>query len=465
MAEANWRIDVDLLHEGPEAEIAAKYWAQRSDAMGRIAWEHKISVLFGTKNPREAADIAGRHAVARLNGLNCAGCGTAQEGRIVASRQVAAAKISSLEASLCQNCKDARASAAAGHRDRVEGWIASYTGPLPDELETLDQVLLLDHFIQSGPFKDRRLRGRLMLDAGLSANDVGALLDLGIIRPAATSTAGSVEFNEESINYRPFEIDWHPAGEGTLEDRFEAVERLAAEELKEAVDKYPKDIQSRCRESINWEAERYLVMQLADRGFDEPTESQMARFRDSISSAWTDLSLGVMYKAIYQGCAKAADSKAQFPQMGRAQVTGAAVNGVLDALPKYISGQWNRAPFAAHRRLPLTTRSVTLLRTMLDLDPMSAVDEDVAAALGIEARPLPAPQEILDGARGVYETCHRSMPEENAFVAAIASLDLLVPYYDIDTINAARASFAGERTASGLTEPDDQQAERNQTET
>lgn len=198
----------------------------------------------------------------------------------------------------------------------MEGWIASYKDPLPDELGTLDQVLLLDHFTQSGPFKDRRLRGRLLLDAGLSATEVGELLDLGIIRPAAAVTPGSVEFHEGRISYRPFEIDWHPAGVGTLEDRFEAVERLAAAELCDALDKFPDEVQSRCRESIVWEAERYLVMQLSGRGFDKPTESQMARFRESVSRAWSDLSLGVLYKAIYQGCAKAADSKAQFPQMG-----------------------------------------------------------------------------------------------------------------------------------------------------
>lgn len=53
------------------------------------------------------------------------------------------------------------------------------------------------------------------------------------------------------------------------------------------------------------------------------------------------------------------------------------------------------------------------------------------------------------------------MPEDHAFVAAIASLDLLVPYYDANTIKVARASLAGGRAASRLSEPDDQQAERN----
>lgn len=465
VVEANWRIDVNLLHEGPEAENAAKYWDCRADVRGRIVWEHKISVLFGTINSRESAVVAAQHAVATMNGPDCAGCGSRLGGVVVASRQAAAARLSTNGSRLCQHCKDAKTAAAAGHRDRVEGWITSYTAPLPAELRTLAQVLLLDHFTQLGPFKDRRLRGRLLLDAGLSATEVGELLDLGIIRPAAAVTPGSVEFHEEGISYRPFEIDWHPAGDGTLEDRFEAVERLAAAELRDALDKFPDEVRSRCRESIVWEAERYLVMQLSGRGFDEPTESQMARFRESVSNAWSDLSLGVLYRAIYQGCAKAADSKAQFPQMGRAHVTGAAVNGVLDALPKYISGQWNRDPFTAHRRLPLTTRSVTLFRTMLDLDPMSAVEEDVARVLGIEARPFPPPQEILDAARDVYDICRRSMPEENAFVAAIASLDLLLPYYDNDTIDTARARFTGERTASRLSEPDDQQVDRNQTET
>lgn len=448
VVDANWRIDVDVLQEGPEAENAAKYWSCRPNARGKIAWDQMISHLFGTVDPRKAAEIAAAYTTATLN-RSCTSCGTAQEGVVVASRLVASAKLSSLRFGLCQSCKDAESSADAAHRARVEGWMEMFTGSLPDELETLDEILLLDKLAQSGPFKDRRMPGVFLKDEGLTKHEIGQLFDLGIIRPAGTTMPGSIEFHEGSTSYAPFDIHWHPAGDGTIPERFESVENLASAELHGALRRFSEEIHSRCKEAIVLEAEKYLVRQLADRRFDKPTDSQMVRFRESVGAAWTDLSLGILYQAIYRGCARAADNKAQVPVMGRAAVTGAAVNAVLDALPKYQLGQWSTdKPFGEDRRWPLSSQTVTIFRTMLDLNPMSAVEEDVTAVLGIEARPLPAPQEVLDGARNVYVTCLRSMPEENAFMAAIASLDLLTPYYDVDTINAARAAFAGERAAS-----------------
>lgn len=91
-------------------------------------------------------------------------------------------------------------------------------------------------------------------------------------------------------------------------------------------------------------------------------------------------------------------------------------------------------------------------RSLRPRDPsVSGVDGAVEAPPALSTRHSEcAADERLEGARLVHAMCLESMPEEQAFVAAIASLGLLVPHYDVETINVARAVFAEERMASRL---------------
>ena len=404
MVGDTWRIDVELLVDGAEAENSAKYWSCRAGTMGKIAWEHKASELFGAVTAAEAATRAAEFVVATLIGTVCPNCGTAPEGIVVASRAVASAKRSSLAGVLCAACAEAKTAEASHHRDRVENWMNTFGGPLPDELETLSDMLLLDKLAQSGPCKDRRLLGGLLRRAGFSTNNIGQLFELGILRPAAVTQPGNFKFLEESVSYYPFEMDWHPSGEGTLDDRFEALEQLASKEIHGASAKFPEELEGLARKSIVWEAERSLSLHLSDRGIDAPTEAQLARFRDSVSEAWADHSLGEFYSAIWPGCAKAADNKARNPRMSRDSVTGSAVNVIVKTLADFRAGQRSAKSYTQPYNLPLSSQTVSVFRIALDLDPMSALETDVVVALGIEARPLPAAEEILAGARAVHST-------------------------------------------------------------
>ncbi|MGY4541174.1 hypothetical protein ACVWY0_001083 [Arthrobacter sp. UYNi723] len=450
MLDDTWRIDVEVLTDEASAENAAKYWACRAGARGKIAWEHQSSDLFGTVSASEAATLAAEHVVATFIGAACPGCGAIPEGIVVASRAAASTTRSSSTGLRCAACTATQAMEADRHREQVKNWLASFGGPLPDELVTIDEMLLLDRLSQSDPFKDKRLRGALLKKAGFSSNDVGRLFDLGIIYPAAVPQPANIEFLDEHINYRPLEIDWHPFGEGTLDERFESIERLVSEELHGAAEKFPADLETLARKSIVWEAERYLTLQLYDRGIDDPTEAQLTRFRESIVEAWADHSLGEFYYAIWPGCAKAADNKARNPRMGRDAVTGSAVNAIVNTLSEFSSGQRPAKRYTQPYNLPLGSTTVSVFRIALDLDPMSAIEGDVAAVLGTDSRPLPAPEAILEGVRHVYSTCLRSMPEEHAYVAAMVGLDLLVGHYDTETINAARAAFTGGRFSARI---------------
>ncbi|CAM3343001.1 hypothetical protein PSET11_02959 [Arthrobacter ulcerisalmonis] len=444
MVDDTWRIEVDLLREGPEAENAAKYWAYGGGTRGRIAWEHKVSEIFGTINPSEAAASAAEYVVATYTGTACIGCGEVPEGVVVANRSAASSKLSGQGARLCATCEAAKVAAANDHRERVLRWIAGFDSSLPDSVEALSDVMLLDKLTQSDPFKDKRLRGLFLKQAGFSSGELGRLLRLGVLVPANAQQPANIEFVDDSVSYIPFEIDWHPAGEGTLDDRFEAIEQLTSQEIHSALGRFPMELETAAKECIVQEAERYLSLQLADRGIDEPTEAQWERFRESIVDAWSYVSLAQFYYAIWPACARAVDNKARQPFMGRGSVTGSAVNNVVKMLNEFKTGERPAKAFAQPYNLPLLSRTVSTFRIMLDLDPLSALEADVAEALGTDAQLLPAPEEILEGARLVHLTCLRSMPEEHAFVATMASLSLLVPHYDIETINAARAVFAAE---------------------
>jgi hypothetical protein len=449
-----WRIDVQLLLDGPEAENAAKYWACTAGERGQIIWKHKASELFGTVTPSEAASRAAEFVTASYVAPACAGCGQVPEGVVVTSRGAASAKRSGRVSAFCAACKEAKAATARDHSDRVQEWMSTFGGgSLPAELERFSDILLLDMLTQSDPFKDRRLRGSLLNRAAFSVNDIGRLFELGIIIPTAVSQPANVVFEDGSVSYHPFEMDWHPAGEGTLDDRFEAIEQLAAEELHGALGRFSGELESLARDLIVWEAERYLTLQLSDRGIDDPTEAQLARFRESIVGAWTGFSLGQFYYAIWPACAQAADNRARNTRMGRDAVTGSAVNAIVQNLDDFRSGQRAAKTYDQPYNLSLSSKTVSVFRVVLDLDPMTALSTDVAAVLGIQPRPPAAPEELLEGARLVHSTCLESMPEEHAFTAALASLNLLVRYYDLETINAARAAFAGERMASRFAIP------------
>lgn len=448
-----WRIDVDLLLDGPEAENAAKYWACHPGRFGKIDCDHPSSELFGKVSSSEAAALAAEYVVATYVDSACKGCGQVPEGGVVTSRAAASAKRSSSSGALCAACEASKAAAVNDHRDRVQQWVAACNGSLPEELGRLEDILLLDSFTQAAPFKDRRLRGVLLKREGVSADDLGRLFGLDFIIPTAVSQPANVIFDDGSVSYHPFEMDWHPAGEGTLDERFEAIEQLASRELHGALEKYPVELETLARQSIVREAERYLWLQLSDRGIDDPTEAQLARFRQSVTEAWADQGLGEIYSAIWPGCAKAADNKARQPYMGRDAVTGSAVNSIVKTLGEYRSGERVAKRYDQPYNLPLSSQTISVFHIVLDLDPMSALEADVADVLGIQPRPPAAPEEILEGARLVHLACLESMPEEHAFTAAMASLNLLVRYYDLETINAARAAFAGERMASRFAIP------------
>lgn len=449
-----WRIDVEQLRDGEDAENAAKYWAGRPGRFGKIDWEHKPSELFGAVSPAEAAALAGTFVVATFVGAPCTECGETPEGITVPSRAAATAKLSRGSGTLCASCQEAKLNAANEHVTRVQEWLASFQGSLPpDELESLDEILLLDKLTQSDPFKDRRLRGNLLDRAHISNDDIGRLFELGIIVPTAVSRPSKIVFGDEGTTYYPFEMDWQPAGEGRLEDRFGAIERLSSQEIHGAADKYPREVETLAGRLIVMEAERYLMQQLSNRGIDVPTEAQMARFRDSIADAWTDFGLAQFYYAIWPACAKAVDAKARHSYMGRDAVTGSAVNAIVKGLDDFRSGRLIPKSFDQPYDLPLDSRTVTLFRIALDLDPLSALATDVAAVLGTEPEVPAAPEELLEGARMVHAACLESMPEKHAFTAAMASLNLLVRYYDLETINAARAAFAGERMGSRFAIP------------
>lgn len=454
MVDDTWRISVALLEKGADAENATKYWASRPGETGRIVWDHKSSEIFGAVSATEAAKLASRYVTASFIGNACVGCGEVPRPVVVTSRAAASALRTSQNGALCRACREAELAEQSRHRDRIGKWMASFTAPLPDELETLDEMLLLDKFTQSDPFKDRRLRGWLLERAGFAPDEVGQLLEMGILYPESVTKPGNLVFGSGSINYRPFEIDWSPAGEGSLTARFEAIEQLASQELHKAVDKFPHELETLAKNSIVWEAERYLRFQLRDRGIDDPTEAQLTRFRESVIEGWARYSLGEVYSAIWPGCAKAADNRARNPNMGRNSVTGSAVNAIVKTLEDFGSGQRRAKPYTQPYKLPFGSRTVSIFRIALDLDPLSALESDVVAALGVEAHPLPASEEILEKARKIHALCLQSMPEEHAFVATMVSLNLLVEYYDSETINAARAAFAGQRMASGLAIPD-----------
>jgi hypothetical protein len=450
MTDDTWRIDVVLLSDEASAENAAKYWEYRPGSRGKIDWVYKSSELFGTVSATEAARLAAEHVVASFIGPVCRVCGTASEGAVVASRAAATTKRSGIFGFRCTSCTQKSALEAEQHREQIAAWLESFAGPLPDELESLDEMLLLDRFTQSDPFKDKRLRGNLLMKAGFSVSDVGQLFDLGIIYPAAAPQPANIEFHAEHTSYRPLEIDWHPYGEGTLDERFEAIEQLASRELHGAAARFPGELETLARNSIVWEAERYLKAQLNDRGIDEPTEAQLTRFRDSIRESWTTHSLGEFYYAIWPGCAKAADNKARNARMGRDSVTGSAVNAIVNTLSEFRSGQRPAKRWTQPYDLPLASQTVSVFRIALDLDPLSAIEPDVAAFLGKDASLAPAPEQLMEEARRVYTTCLQSMPEEHAFVATMVGLELLVPHYDLETINAVRSNFTGERFVSRI---------------
>lgn len=452
-AEDTWRIDVELLANGPRADNAAKYWACTAGARGEIIWVHKASDLFGKVTPPEAASHAAEFVTAIYTAPACPDCGQVSEGVVVASRAAAAAKRNRHGSVLCRACDEAKADAVRDHHARVQQWITSFGAPLPEEMEQLSDILLLDKLTQSDPFKDKRLGGSDLSRAAFSAKDIGRLFDLGIIMPAGVSQPANVVFADDSVSYRPFETDWQPSGEGSLTDRYEAVEQLTATELHSALTRFSGELEILTRDLIVEEAERYLGLQLSDRGIDEPTEGQLARFRESIASAWQDFSLGQFYYAIWPACAKAADNKARHTYMGRDAVTGSAVNAIMKTLGEFRSGQRAAKAFEQSYKLPLTSRTITVFRVVLDLDPMSAIGSDVHAVLGTNKEPVPGENHILEGARQIYSACLESMPEEHALNAAMISLNLLVRYYDLETINAARAAFAGERMASRFAIP------------
>ncbi|PYH02206.1 hypothetical protein CVV67_01860 [Arthrobacter stackebrandtii] len=86
--------------------------------------------------------------------------------------------------------------------------------------------------------------------------------------------------------------------------------------------------------------------------------------------------------------------------------------------------------------LQLKAGTVSVFRTALDLDPMSALEVDVTAVLGVEVPPLSVPVEVLDGVRRVHLSFLKSMSEDQAFITTMASLDLLIQHNDIATISA-----------------------------
>ncbi|KIA72695.1 hypothetical protein ANMWB30_24630 [Arthrobacter sp. MWB30] len=445
MDDDTWRIDVDLLQEGPQADNAAKYWAYRAGPRGKIAWTYKVSELFGTINPAEASAHAAEYVVATFTGPACVGCGEIPEAVVIANRSAATAKLSGRGSGFCATCEAAKTAAANDHNERVLRWVADRESVLPASLESLDDILLLDKLTQSDPFKDKRLRGMSLHEAGFSTGEIGRLMELGLILPARVLRPENVVFGENGITYYPFEIDWHPVGVGPLDERFDEIEQLASHEVHYALDRFPMELESQAKECIVREAERYLSLQLADRGIDDPTEAQWARFRDSVTAAWSQLGLAKIYYAIWLSSARAADNKARQPNMGRVSVTGAAVNNVVKMLGELETGERLGRDYNQPHNLPLLPRTLSIFRIVLDLDPLSAVEGDVAEVLGTDAQLLPAPEEILEGARMVHTICLQSMSEEHAFVATMASLNLLVPHYDIETINAARAAFAAER--------------------
>jgi hypothetical protein len=445
MVDDTWRIDVALLSDGAPAENAAKYWEYRAGSRGKIDWVHKSSELFGTVSATEAARLAAEHVVATFIGPACRVCGTISDGVVVSSRAAATTKRSGIFGFRCTSCTQKSALEAERHREQITAWLESFGGPLPDELESLDEMLLLDRFSQSDPFKDQQLRGSLLMRAGFSTDDVSQLFDLGIIYPGSVPQPANIEFHAEHTSYRPLEIDWRPNGEGPLNERFDAIERLASKELHGAAARFPGELETLARDSIVREAERYLTVQMYDRGIDDPTEAQLTRFRESIRESWATHSLGEFYYAIWPGCAKAADNKARNPRMGRDAVTGSAVNAIVNTLSEFRSGQRPAKRYTQPHNLPLSSRTVSVFRIALDLDPMSAIEPDVVEVLGTESRMTPAPEAIMEEVRRVYATCLQSMPEEHAFTATMVGLDLLVPHYDLETINAARASFTGER--------------------
>lgn len=448
MVDDTWRIDVDLLDDAPEAENAAKYWAGRPSAAGKITWQYKSSELFGVATPQEAAKLAAQFVVATFIGAPCPDCGQPPEGVVVLSRGALSAKKSDREGAVCSACQETRAVETKQHQDRISQWAGSFNGALPDELENLSEILLLDKFTQSTPFKDGLLRGALLMKAGFSTTEIGQLLGLGIIYPASVRQPENIEFNDEGVRYYPYEVDWNPSGEGPQDDRFAAIGKLASLELHGAVAKFPQEFETMARKLVIWEAERYLVHQLSDRDIDDPTEAQLTRFRESVIETWASHSLGEIYSAIWQGCARAGDNKTRNRRMGSDAVTGSAVNTIVKTLSEYRSGERGAKAWTQPYDLPLSSETVSVFRIALDLDPLAALEAEVAEALGTEARPLPATEEILEEARRVYAACLESMPEEHAVTATMVSLGLLLRYYDVETVNAARAAFASERLAS-----------------
>ncbi|WP_345475990.1 hypothetical protein, partial [Microbacterium pseudoresistens] len=125
-------------------------------------------------------------------------------------------------------------------------------------------MLLLDKLTQSAPFKDRHLGGQLLQNAGLSGNDIVRLANMHILVPVATQHPESIKFHDVGAGeykvseFHPFQVDWHPAGNGPLGERFEAIGGLASKELHGARTQFPNELEALAKSSIVVEAERYL---------------------------------------------------------------------------------------------------------------------------------------------------------------------------------------------------------------
>lgn len=429
------QMQLTLLDGADEkVDLINSYWQNEINDAGDLVFPIPIKDVLELANgvataPRLPAHIA-RFATAELAGLTCPRCGSSLEPVSVRNRTLAQQtwKDRSAASSNCTHCWDL-----------IEEWIKAYDRPLPKE--TSLSVVMAAHDLRGLEAYGDLVSGR-SVDHLLDRQDA-ARLTRSVLVPHSATGADALVFDENKrSSYYIARVNWKFAGEGSPTARRQAFEEWLDERLKNVRLESFDDVAATAATAVEDEVLRFISQYLDERSFPNLDASQQARVRQHVADHWGRLNLGHFFSISWSAVRAATDIKAVQPKMGRTAVAGYVTNEFGRGIEKMLSGEWERREYGPHRKSPLTERSLTLFRTILGLDILTALPSDIE-----DLRPAADPREVrqrlleligrrrnemgeakaglLEAFTRVYDRNLEDMEERLAFTAALNGMDYL----------------------------------------
>lgn len=268
-------------------------------------------------------------------------------------------------------------------------------------------------------------------------------LTWSVLVPHSATGADALVFTEgKRPAYYITRINWKFAGEGGPAARRQAFEAWLDEQLENVLRESFDDVAAAAATAVEDEVLRFIRQYLEERSFPSLDTPQQARVRQLVAGYWGRLTLGHFFSIAWSAVRAATDIKAVQPKMGRTSVAGYMANEFGRGIEKMVSGEWERREYGPHRKLPHADRSLTVFRTILGLDILTALPFDIE-----DLRPAADPREVqrrlleiiarrrdemgevkaglLEAFTRVYGKNLEQMEEPLAFTAALNGMDYL----------------------------------------